>query len=167
MGAWGVQWSSLISPAWRVPTLDVEFRRENEDDWDRARPGSRFLGASCELRLLVHVAHGFQNMEVTPSRIQAHEKSNGRRRSQMSSSSTSSHKTGCDPWRLGVPIIHSLGDQTPPFCLVKTCRFSNLQDLQPEPAQQHGQHGSVVPHHVTRPINFATSSIIYKVDARS
>ena len=25
-------------------------------------------------------------------------------------------KKGCDPWRLGVPIIHSLRDQTPPLC---------------------------------------------------
>ena len=23
---------------------------------------------------------------------------------------------GCDPWRFGVPIVHSLRDQTPPLC---------------------------------------------------
>ena len=64
---------------------------------------------------------------TTSEKIAALESANGRRKHGRANSISSaaahkrlrytrSHKTGCYPWRLGVPIMHSLRDQTPLLC---------------------------------------------------
>ena len=58
---------------------------------------------------------------------------------------------GCDPWRLGVPIIHSLGDQTPPLCDSWSLTPPSLVSLLVHPKLPRHPYPTTQPHTTSKP----------------